>query len=269
MNLINEILARTPKVPIYHYTSQSGLLGIVNNKCMWASRIHYLNDSEEFYLALKMLRNEIQAVASSDSYFIGANFISLGDVDRILSEFTTTHTYICSFSENGDLLSQWRGYCPKGNGFSIGFDFNKLNRIIREQGFIFAPCIYDVNEQRQVIREVVNCFLSGQNDSFSIFHIVAAILKHDTFSEEREWRIILPVTDYNRHQVYFREGISMLTPYLNISIVDYDDSIPIVDVVVGPTPNKDLSLHSATHFVKSRVSVDCDVTLSTIPYRGW
>lgn len=30
--------------------------------------------------------------------------------------------YVCCFSEDGDMLSQWRGYANDGHGFSIGFN---------------------------------------------------------------------------------------------------------------------------------------------------
>jgi adenosylmethionine-8-amino-7-oxononanoate aminotransferase len=33
---------------LYHYTSQAGLLGIINSKVLWASNIFYLNDTTEF-----------------------------------------------------------------------------------------------------------------------------------------------------------------------------------------------------------------------------
>jgi hypothetical protein len=44
---------------LYHYTSQFGLIGMLNDKTIRASKIHYLNDSKEFALALKLARNEL------------------------------------------------------------------------------------------------------------------------------------------------------------------------------------------------------------------
>ena len=44
---------------LYHYTSQTGLIGMLNTKTIWASKIHYLNDSKEFALALKLARREL------------------------------------------------------------------------------------------------------------------------------------------------------------------------------------------------------------------
>jgi hypothetical protein len=52
---------------LYHYTSQSGLLGILSAKTLWATRIQYLNDSTEFAYALGLLKNSV--------YLLGAESI--------------------------------------------------------------------------------------------------------------------------------------------------------------------------------------------------
>lgn len=36
--------------------------------------------------------------------------------------------YVCCFSREGDLLSQWRAYADDGAGFSVGFTSSWLNR---------------------------------------------------------------------------------------------------------------------------------------------
>jgi hypothetical protein len=43
----NHLLAAPPDI-IYHYTTQTGLLGIIENKELWATKIIYMNDSTEF-----------------------------------------------------------------------------------------------------------------------------------------------------------------------------------------------------------------------------
>jgi hypothetical protein len=44
---------------LYHYTSQTGLKGMLNEKTIRASKIHYLNDSKEFRLALDLAGDEL------------------------------------------------------------------------------------------------------------------------------------------------------------------------------------------------------------------
>lgn len=47
---------------IYHYTSPSGLRGILENKCLWASNVTYFNDSKEFHQASSMLGKKLEAL---------------------------------------------------------------------------------------------------------------------------------------------------------------------------------------------------------------
>ena len=51
-----------PPEILYHYTSQAGLIGMLHTKTIWASKIHYLNDSKEFALALKLARDELDSI---------------------------------------------------------------------------------------------------------------------------------------------------------------------------------------------------------------
>ena len=44
---------------LYHYTSQTGLIGMLNTETIWASKIRYLNDSKEFALALELASDEL------------------------------------------------------------------------------------------------------------------------------------------------------------------------------------------------------------------
>jgi len=36
-----------PEGLLYHYTNQKGLLGILKEKCIWATHLRYLNDMSE------------------------------------------------------------------------------------------------------------------------------------------------------------------------------------------------------------------------------
>ena len=44
---------------LFHYTNQMGLLGIVDNTELWATKINYMNDSTEFYTALQMAEERL------------------------------------------------------------------------------------------------------------------------------------------------------------------------------------------------------------------
>lgn len=55
--------------------------------------------------------------------------------------------YICCFSKEGDLLSQWRAYANDGKGFSIGFDIKKLDEYISEEKTITLEEVNYIEEK--------------------------------------------------------------------------------------------------------------------------
>ena len=156
MNFISEILpgilSRKPSGILYHYTSAEGLLGICQTKKLWASNIHYLNDSKEYAHALDLLRSEIKSRIHQK---IGDNTLLIR-LYELLERIEQVTVFLCSFSEVGDLLSQWRGYCPPGRGYSIGFAADQLDTIASAQGYSLIPCIYREEEQNKVIKSVID-----------------------------------------------------------------------------------------------------------------
>ena len=56
MTILEDLKNIHPPVELYHYTSQYGFLGILNTDSLWASKVHYLNDSTEFALALDLAK---------------------------------------------------------------------------------------------------------------------------------------------------------------------------------------------------------------------
>ncbi|OLD27475.1 MAG: hypothetical protein AUJ04_03935 [Acidobacteria bacterium 13_1_40CM_3_55_6] len=57
---LEDLKPQNPPQILYHYTSQEGLMGIITERCIWASKIHYLNDSEEFSIALDLAGRELK-----------------------------------------------------------------------------------------------------------------------------------------------------------------------------------------------------------------
>jgi hypothetical protein len=49
-----QLLKRPVPEYLYHYTSIDGLHGIVENRSIWASMIHYLNDAAELKTAISI-----------------------------------------------------------------------------------------------------------------------------------------------------------------------------------------------------------------------
>ena len=193
---------------------------------------------------------------------------------------------VCSFSENGDLLSQWRAY-GGGSGFSIGFPGDFLRAIAKGHSFWLAPVLYEDHDQREFVRTLLNDVLAenlqrgivqngDDNDALPIggnllayLNRYAPILKHKSFSEEREWRIITrPMACVNK-QFGYREGASMLVPYFRIGLASEQEKLTIKEIVVGPTPHPEQSCHSLQGLLVRQTMKDVTVRNSETPYRNW
>lgn len=283
------LYAETPQERLYHYTSFSGLLGIVGIRALWASDIRYMNDSSELKHTADLLRNEI-------SRRLGAGHGRHHLFDQFLDWFTYRITnghmlFAASFRANGNLLSQWRGYSRLGKGVSLGFSPDYILRCAGNQSFQIGRCIYEGEQQQQLIRQVVDAVeslaeayglngdgRSNENSFLTIFQMIesdllriAAILKHPSFREEEEWRIVSPVvTDYLAAPVLFREGTSMLVPYIRFELMAEDDSPICLDhMFLGPTPNITISMNSLTMFLaKNGIQPKNGISYCQIPFRA-
>lgn len=208
-----EALPYTSRSPLYHYTSLSGLQGIVASKSMWCSQIQYLNDTGE-------LRHGLDILASVCSSHFDGHPLFADLKDRTLG-FRSVNVFICSLSEAGDLLSQWRGY--SGNsGVALCFSKTRLAEKARQNGFHLAKCVYGHGEKV----EMVKSFLAGEIEIAEIkgalthidliisrFLPIAAQFKHPSFAEEREWRLISsPVPTFDG-RLKVRATAGGLVPY--------------------------------------------------------
>ena len=268
---------------IYHYTSQDAFLGIVNSKTLWATDILYLNDSAEFTYAVQLFCEVLEEYANDEKY----------ETVQYLREGLTTvpygvhfaAIYVASFSGDGDLLSQWRAYCPPGSGFSIAFHTSTLEQVIAPSRFQLVPCEYDENKQKQLIRQLLHKTFQQPGHGTALqfcaehFFKIAPTLKHPTFEEEREWRLVSPLIDLSDPRVKYRSGKSMLIPYVELQITDDNKQLIIDHVTLAPTPHPRLAEGSVFRYLKTlypsgkpestRDLMTGFTRESKIPYRAW
>jgi hypothetical protein len=285
VGFLDNILLRRPLGLLYHYTSQAGLIGIVKDKCIWATKAHYQNDAKELLHALELSRGVIETLRDDNPTTEEERLLRA--MKLTLNSIRSVNIFVCSFSEHNDMLSQWRGYCPRGNGFSIGLDYEQLKPIVESQGLRFVPCIYNLNEQQLLITELIHDVMASfRTDLSNSIYIkqalrnraneyanrmlaIAPIIKHSTFSEEREWRAVSYPIDSNHTQVRYREGVSMLTPYFVVNLTTSNTTqLPIKEIIVGPTPHVELSASSVADFLFAN-NIPINVRPSRIPFRGW
>jgi hypothetical protein len=255
----------------------------VNTAEVWATKIQFMNDATEFGLALTIARKELDSMSDSASAMQVAACVRLRDSLRGLEDI---NIFAACFCEDGDLLSQWRGYSENSHGYSIAFDSDSLMHVASLEGFQVGRCIYDAEVQRNIIREAVAHCVENEIDFSSAarrwgFHgPLADILfrcggffKDPSFADEQEWRVISPAILYNNERLSFRTGKSMIIPYYRLSIL-CEGTLPIRHVVVGPCPHTDLAKSAVTSLMMSNgnrgpLEGRAVALPSKIPFRDW
>jgi hypothetical protein len=289
--ILNDVLSRKPEKPLYHYTTQSGLLGIIETRKIWATHTQYLNDRREFLHAVELVRKEIRRLLDETPH-PSAREAALAKMQAAVSRSPQEiNICVCSFSEERDSLSQWRAY-GGSSGFAVGFSSQVLTAATEKQEWFLAPCIYDPVIQRDLVRalveEVLEENLGGplvedeEEDSIlkdmggnlrPDLYTYAPILKDESFKEEREWRIISHPMFSRR--LDYREGRSLLIPYFKFPL--WENNQPrLHEVVIGPTRDAERSKSSVNSFLLSRkVATETkgtfgpEVRISQVPYRDW
>lgn len=212
-------------IRLAHYTTESTLMKIIKNKEIWLRNTFCMNDSMEIKYGVDKLARALFENGNAGSFMAFLMYVFDGDssyVDRISNiilerGYIDRHiTYIACLSEHHarpddhedkyGRLSMWRAY---GNlsGVSLLFKPSILN--LPQGVIIFSPVEYW--EQDEITRAVTDKikFLHSreieikeeikQNPRYKdeFFHLMIRMLlfaiisiKHPSFAEEREWRLI-------------------------------------------------------------------------------
>lgn len=283
------VLNRTPPKILYHYTDQTGLMGILRERVIWATHTQYLNDDSEFRRALEIARAVInnRTGAGVDSDMAMVIWSEMYDATRGVENYNVCVT---SFSEIQDSLSQWRAYSGSTSGFAIGFSGQSIRELVAKHECYFAPCIYDESDQFALIEAIVDevfaenlkakkrIEVDGDKDDelFTIqaggnliprLHRYAPIVKDKKFAEEAEWRIITR-PGMNRH-FEFRSGKSTIVPYYKIQLDHENVSAKFVEIVVGPTPRRREAVAAVSKLLVNVGANDVKIVETEVPYRNW
>lgn len=293
--ILNDVLSPRLDKPLYHYTTQLGLLGIISSREMWVTHTQYLNDRREFVHAVDLVREEIQRLlqtAPTDS----PRREGLQRMESSLRTPETINVCVCSFSEERDSISQWRAYSSGTSGFAIGFPSDLLTAATAAKDWYLAPCIYDPSRQREIIRSLVEEVLDeivsgnieegGEEDEYIrearmggtgnllvYLNRYAPILKDESFSAEKEWRVISRPLSSKSKDFCFRAGRSLLIPYSKFPLVLPGESkLRLQRIVVGPTQDGKRSRSSVISFLiheRMLEGLEVAVEISRVPYRSW
>lgn len=201
---------------VYQYRTLESFWAIIESDSFWATNARFSNDHEEQKLGMKKIRE------------------LLGDDAKAME--SSGDCYIICFCDEGDKLSQWRGYAPEG--VSIGFDFNNVRPFyIKKRDEDEYLCIYNSCYKVQYIHEDTDKtefahkfdlnLSSDKNNHENIRHRSADIIpyvKHRGFYEEAESRLIFSNRDANLSQcIHYRNERNIKLPYIIVKAGDKEE----------------------------------------------
>ena len=288
--------APAPPERLFHYTSADGLLGIVHSGELWATNVVHLNDASELADARSLLSLLLEQL---ETWKLSENVrFFLTTIPVYLEKMSLDYFVIC-FCPNGDLLSQWRAYGARGTGYSIGFNTTALGDAARSAGFTFRKVEYEPEIKRKILWdrvEIIRRNLEAISDKLvpetdadwrtlaqfvsrlaAEFAPSLAFMKHITFKEEQEWRLIrmqagLSAVGRDPHSlpVRFRVADGNLVPYVALRWTPEscrsDDSI--AEVRYGPVSNPKLTERSLLDLLTVYDCGGTKVSGSDVPLRA-
>ncbi|MEM9360696.1 MAG: DUF2971 domain-containing protein, partial [Pseudomonadota bacterium] len=215
---------------VHHYCSASVFLSLVKNKELWLTSLAQSNDNQEGTWMLSYWLDLFNRHRGDPKKLLegkGAKFV----VENILRHNVALGT---CFSEDRDLLSQWRGYAGDGTGFSVTFDKEGLAALAADfegkTALSLSKISYglkDLQKVNSVVKDLYEAFGSdakryeeGQDGIGSISldftpektkkQRAAArklfTIKNAAFAEEKEWRLFVFDSIRDINNVEFRES---------------------------------------------------------------
>lgn len=244
---------RVPKEKLlYHYAGINTVWKILESDAFFARNIRFSNDSEEYKLGEELIEEYAENIFDATRKGVFDNVISRG-----IEMF-----YMTCFCENGDLLSQWRGYAKEG--VSLGFDFLEEDGSQDSYAQIFtlvnnrsncenygkykiddaytkvAEMPYQVfyvnkigNESKQhddgeLLKNAMSSFEDGDTQTDLLLNLIP-LIKDSGFGEEAEYRIL-----FNLSNMGFTEAMNRKLRSKKIEYIDREGcKCPNIIVEVG------------------------------------
>lgn len=285
-----------PSWPLYHYTDAGGALGILSSKKVWATSSRHLNDYEEIVRGESIVQETAErlVVQSGVSPLHKVILDAFAGQHREQSLSKTLEVYVASFSEAGDLLSQWRAYGANGAGYSIGFNAFLLpssENADAHVGLDLYRCEYNEDAFRADVVGRFNTVLDAFDrvakghcvDESSIRALANGAvvrllrcaaqavprLKHPGFSEEREWRLVaMPFPSRWKEATSFRATPRGIVPYVCLDLCARDCTLDLASFLVGPIQHAREGVRTAEMLLSSHGYQPTLVRSSRTPFRG-
>lgn len=268
-----------------HYTSPFGLNGIINTEkpSLWFTHVDYLNDRSEGTYLFDIFREALEDCVETIAPETHETLSSIKDTDSLVtmeyfedghkkSKNVKAEIFLCCFSTNDDNLSMWN-YYVKGKryeGYNISFNKTPVEeKQLKDCLINVGKIIYDVDKQKQIIKELILEADQFQMSSIFLFWFKVCLnrlkylFKHPCFSHEQEIRLILkcPIEGKEDMIQYRLSERGNYIPYIPVPITNMFNKI-----VVSPLLCEQKNITSLERMLKSR-GYDCEIKSSECPIR--
>lgn len=291
VEILKENRSSYPNV-VYHYTSLEALAAILEKDCFHVSDITHVNDASEFKYTVDLLKDVISKRMSNHPFTRASKCVK-SFFDQVSDLRSGGHIFIGSFSEEKDVLSQWRSYCPPYGGVSIGFKTDEIDCAAEKlsgQWFMLEKCIYEEKVHLKLINGLSSIFIkdlldaeykapnehtkgSRQDSSMRMFLKllceVAPTIKNKHFDEEKEWRLISRPMTSVVPEIKYKARNNNLIPYYEFNLGFSDPQNYLSEVVIGPHPSPKSMEHSVRSLLDHYRHVGVRIRHSKIPYITW
>ncbi|KFL31099.1 hypothetical protein JP75_10945 [Devosia riboflavina] len=271
--------ARQPRPPkeLTHYTTLTGLEGIIRTKALWASNASFLNDRAELTHALDASQKAIKLLSSQKALKAWGGAIETAFTE--LRKGLQAQSYVACFCGDNDNLSQWRGYGGAVQGVSLTFDQRALTKRLQKDKATLLNVVYAKLTTASRLKDALEAELrdiaeleellgpadaeAEQADLLARISRLLPKFKHLGFRDEREWRYVIQ-RDIAPEDMQFRVLQNKIVPYITIG--NSSTNLPILSIKIGPGTDQELTARSVETFMGAQ-GYDVDVTLSEVPFR--
>ena len=235
---------------LYHYAGIETIWKILESDSFLARNIRFSNDSEEYKLGEKKIKEYTEKFFSEQQQRLFKTKLQQG-----IQMF-----YMICFCKEGDLLSQWRGYAK--DGVSLGMDFNEEDLMPQTHTEMFTVLNNEKNQEEdryklndnyvrfvempyQVfyvprdeegnkdLMEAVESF-DDKDAQANLLLSLIPFIKDEGFAEETEYRILFDISDLGETEAQNRRIMSKKIQYTERD----NRKLPNILVEVGDAEKK-------------------------------
>ncbi|MER9530170.1 DUF2971 domain-containing protein [Mesorhizobium sp. M0309] len=298
-------ISTTKRFSLVHYTSAAVLLEIVEREVVWMRNARCMNDFQEINYALDAIRQFFSTTKSSSNFRDACERCHEGsytELDNLLTGHLPSFqngAFITCLSEHDNKteangrLSMWRGYGGKDVAVAIYLN----NKAIVGEGpyglYGYPVSYWNFDHIAKEIRSRIAWIKKNTekikkrdrvefiSSLFAMFQYFATAIKHPSFVEEKEWRLLYLPYIYSspgleeRKIVRTLNGMPQTIYQIPINGLPINEgTAPTIDelvakIVVGPCFEASVAIQAiqAALAAKGHRRLAGNVTFCGIPYR--